>query len=777
MNRRKEAPHAPVEKLAVIGNHLPRQCGIATFTADLCAALRSTYPELELFVLPLNDRPEGYRYPDPVRFEIHDRDLDAYCRAADFLNLNDVDVVSVQHEFGIYGGEAGDYLLALLRDLTMPVVTTLHTVLRDPDRAQRRVMRALAERSDRLVVMSEKGAGFLREIYRVDPDRIDVIPHGVPDLPFQDSSFHKDRFGVEGRQVLLTFGLLSPGKGIEYAIEALPAIVERHPEAIYLVVGATHPNVRAEQGEAYRQHLQNQAERLGVQAHVVFDNRFVEFDELCRYIGASDIYLTPYLGEAQITSGTLAYAIGAGKAVVSTPYWYAEEMLAEGRGRLVPFRDAGAIAGAVNELLDDEVARGAMRKRAYQFGRDMVWGNVARAYDRSFARARTAARRGRRDLQLRTVESERPSLPPVVLDHLIAMTDDTGLIQHADHAVPDYHHGYSIDDNARGLILASLLADERRELARHSLPLARRYLAFINYAWNRDSRRFRNFLGYDRRWREEAGSEDSHARTLQALGSVLGRDHHPGLRGLAARLFTEALSPVEGFTSPRSWAFALIGIHEYLRRFAGDREANRLRELLAERLHRAWRDQRRDDWPWFEPVLSYSNAALPRALLMAGYWTGHPEWKDAALESLDWLARAQTADDGTFEPVGCAHAWRRGEAKPRFDQQPVEAYASCVAYGEAFGLTGDERWHRETERAYAWFLGRNALGIPLYDSATGACHDGLHSDRINANQGAESTLAALIGLLEMTRIRRSMLVDHGDAEDAEDREERELSAV
>ena len=748
-------PVPGIKRIAFIGNYLPRQCGIATFTADLCESVAAEFPDTHCLVLPINDIEEGYAYPPRVRFELAEKDLDSYRRAADFLNINSVDLVSLQHEYGIFGGRAGSHILTLLEDLRMPVVTTLHTVLQEPNPDQRRVLQEVARLSDRLVVMSERGAAFLEEVYGVTPDKIDLIPHGIPDVPFVDPSFHKDKFGVEGKTLLLTFGLLSANKGIETVIEALPAILEKHPNVVYIILGATHPNVLRHDGESYRLSLQWLAQEKGVESQVIFYNRFVSIEELTEFIGAADIYITPYLDPRQITSGTLAYTVGAGKAVISTPYWYAEEMLADERGVLVPFCDPAALAGQVIDLLDNDAQRHAMRKRAYLFGRDMVWPQVAQRYMETFGRARDERRRGvaAADAQasgfaVKPLDRRPIELPPLKLAHLRRMTDHTGLLQHALFTVPNYHEGYCIDDNARALIVSVNLEELGHAEA---FELASRYLAFIAYAFNPDSGRFRNFMDYRRAWLEDAGSDDSHGRTLWALGTVLGRSNTPALQNIAGWLFEQALPPILDTTSPRAWAFAILGIHEYLRRFDGDRHAGQVRDELAGRLLSLYRQCRADDWRWFEDRLSYCNAVLPHALLMCGQWLPNQEMTAAGLESLEWLVALQRSAPagGHFVPIGSNGFYVRGGERARFDQQPVEAQATVAACLEAFGSTRDARWRKEARRAFEWFLGRNDLGLPVYDPDTGGCGDGLHPDRLNSNQGAESTLAFLQSLLEL----------------------------
>jgi glycosyltransferase involved in cell wall biosynthesis len=726
---------------------LPRHCGIATFTTDLCEAIAAECSTATCIALPVNDTEAGYDYPSRVRFELTEKDISSYRRAADFLNINNVDIVSLQHEYGIFGGRAGSHILALLRELRMPIVTTLHTILQNPDQDQRRVLEEVAALSDRLVVMSELGAKFLHEIYGVQSEKIDVIPHGIPDVPFVDPSFHKDLFGVEGKLVLLSFGLLSPNKGIENVIAALPAIVDHYPNLVYIILGVTHPHVIEQKGEAYRLSLQWLAQEKGVESHVVFYNRFVGIEELVKFIGAADIYITPYLNATQIVSGTLAYTLGAGKAVISTPYWYAEEMLAEGRGALVPFHDPPAMAEKVIDLLDNEAKRHAMRKRAYLFGRAMIWPQVARRYMESFDRARAERRHFiPHGFKARVLDNRPTELPPLKLDHLHRMTDETGMLQHALFTVPNYREGYTTDDNARALMVSALLEALGNGEA---LELTSRYLAFVWYAFNTETGRFRNFMNYNRHWIEKSGSDDSHGRALWALGTLLGQSNTPALHSMAGNLFEQALSTILDTTSPRAWAFTLIGIQEYLQRFAGDRRVGQVREELAGRLLRLYQSHRTDEWHWYETGLTYCNAAIPHALLLCGQSIPNTAMTEAGLESLNWLATLQHSKTGHFVPIGSNGFYVRDGTRARFDQQPVEAQAMVSACLAAHRLTGDKCWHKEARIAFDWFLGRNDLNLPIYDPTTGGCRDGLHPDRSNENQGAESTLAFLHALLEL----------------------------
>ena len=708
-------------------------------------------PGSECFVGAINDRVEGYEYPAHVRFELQEKELDSYRRAADSLNFNNTDVLCVQHEFGIYGGAEGSHLLALLKEVRMPVVTTLHTILPEPDSAQREVMDELAGCSDRLVVMAHRGSQILRDTYGVSEAKIDVIPHGIPDLAFIESSSYKAQFGVQGRQVLLTFGLIGPGKGIEHAIEALPEIVRKHPNVVYLVLGATHPHLVEREGERYRLSLERLAEDRGVKEHVIFHNRFVSLDDLKEFIGATDIYLTPYLNEAQVTSGTLAYVFGAGKAVVSTPYWHAQELLAEGRGVLVPFRDPSAITAGVCKLLDDPARMEKIRHATYAIGREMIWSAVAQRYLESFQRARAERKTTPRTAFAGWTLENRPyDLPPLRLDHIVRMSDGTGIFQHAIFNVPNFHEGYCTDDNARAFILCNLLDELGSQPPAESLgKLATGYLAFLAAGLDYSTGRFRNFMSHSRQWLEDEGSEDSHARALWAAGTGANRSHIEGHRGLAAQLFERSLAAVDNFTSPRAWSFALLGIHEYLHQRPGNAKANAMREALTGKLVKLWNDCATQNWPWFESSLTYGNACLCQALILSGQQIPDTEALEIGLKSLRWLVSIQKTQARCFRPIGSNGFYRREGARADFDQQPLEAQGMVSACHEAFRATQDSSWSDEAKRAFEWFLGRNDLGLPLYDFSTGGCSDGLHQDRVNENQGAESTLAFHLALAEM----------------------------
>jgi glycosyltransferase involved in cell wall biosynthesis len=743
----------PRRRIAIIGNSLPRRCGIATFTNDLQRAISASRPDLETCIVAMTDRGQAYEYPPAVAFEIKDDDIAEYVSAAEFFNAGHFDTVCLQHEFGIFGGEAGAHILVLLSRLTMPVVTTFHTVLADPTARQRDVMERIVELSAKVVVMAQKGRKLLRDVYRVPDDKIEVIAHGVPDVAFVGSAAAKARLGFAGKPIILTFGLLSPNKGIEVMIDAMPSILKRCAEAVYVVLGATHPNLVRDQGEAYREGLTARVRGLGIEDHVVFLDRFVDLATLLEFISMCDVYVTPYLNEAQMTSGTLAYSFGLGRPVVSTPYWHARELLADGYGVLVPFGDAEAIGGEIAKLLTDDVRREAMCRRAYAASRMMTWQRTAERYVSVFETARQGHRLkvlARSDTGL--AESRSPAPPEMEIGYFLSMCDDVGLFQHAVHSVPDRSHGYCVDDNARALLLACALNDPgERPL---SDILTARFAAFVQHAWNADSGHFRNFMGFNRTWLEDSGSEDSHGRTLWALGEAARRDASPSRRQWATDLFARGLPTAESFRSPRAWAFTLLGLDGYCEAAPDDLHANEVRHALAGRLMACLAVVATADWVWFEDGLAYDNARLPQALIVTATATQTPSYRAAGLRSLRWLMTQQTATAGHFRPVGTAGFGEQRQRPRAFDQQPVEATATIAACLAAWRADGDAEWKAMAERAFAWFLGSNDLAVALVDPQTGSCRDGLHPDRVNENRGGESVVCYLLGLADIRQLAR-----------------------
>jgi glycosyltransferase involved in cell wall biosynthesis len=718
-------------------------CGIATFTCDVHAALTQTFPDLAIDIFAMTDPDQHYAYPPEVTFGIRQNELSDYVEAACRINASGADAVLVQHEYGIFGGPAGMNLLRLLDRVEAPVVVTLHTVLEHPNTDQRTVIEAIVRRASKLIVMAEKGRELLQQVHSVPADRIVVVPHGVPDRPLADPTLFKARFGLEGRKVLLTMGLLSPNKGIEHMIRALPDLVSHHPDLTYVILGATHPHLIAREGEAYRESLAALASDLGMSDHVVFDNRFVEQEQLLDYIAAADIYVTPYLNEAQITSGTLSYAVALGKPVVSTPYWHATELLADGVGKLVPFADSDALASAIGELLDNPEHLEAIRRRAWDIGRGMIWVRLAESYSRICRDAMT-----RNPVRLPRGPVAGASIVPK-LDAVERMTDRTGMLQHGIFGIPDRNHGYCVDDNCRALMLMHRITGDH---AARADQLAETYASFVQHAWNGDEGRFRNFMGYDRGWLESIGSEDSFGRSLWSLGVTASAARSVDLRRWGLHLFDQVAPHARALKSPRTWAFSILAADALLDRHPYHPIATSIVADFGARLLALVNKQRRPDWVWFEPVLSYDNTRLPEALIRAGHRMDNQPMIRAGLETLAWIDGVQTNPAGQFRAVG-TDSFGRDHAYPElFDQQPLEAWATIDAMAYVHGLTGEDRWSRAATRAWQWYLGENDVGLPIGLPETGGCYDGLMRDRTNLNQGAESILSFQFAACAMSKL-------------------------
>jgi glycosyltransferase involved in cell wall biosynthesis len=720
-----------IKHLALIGNYLPRMCGLATFTTDVHTAMRDRFPDIRVDVYAMDDHPGRYAYPPAVTGTISQDVLAGYVDTARAIEASGAQAIWVQHEYGIYGGTAGDHLLTLLDRTTLPVIVTLHTILEKPNADERRVMEALLRRAARVVVMAEKGREILRRVYGANPRQIATIPHGVPDRALIDPNTLKPGFDWAGREVVLTFGLLAPNKGIETMIGALPALVAKHPSLLYVVLGSTHPNLVAHEGEAYRDRLKALAADLGVANNVSFIDQFFEHDQLLDYLQAADIYATPYNNPAQITSGTLSYAVGVGKAVISTPYVHATEILADGHGVLVDFGDVAAFARELDRLLSNDRDRERLVQRAYARGRTMIWPRLAEAMLHEIAAIVVA--------RPRRLAKSVPIVKPLLADFSAVerMSDSTGMYQHAIYSIPDRRHGYCIDDNARALILTSAM--ELDPATRDKWMTV--YASFLQYAWNPDIRRFRNFMRFDRSWCEEEGSEDSNGRTIWALGvtarDAVDRKH----RDWAAMMFDTTASLSLELGSLRAQAFAMLGAAAMLEVRPDHELSRRILEQFPDQHLALLAEARRPEWGWFEIVLAYDNARVPQALIAAGRALGREDYIRFGLETLSWIVSKQTSPEGRFRAIG-HESFGRPYAEPlQFDQQPLEAHATVEACAEAFAASGDQRWVDEAERAYGWFLGANDLDLPLATTADGGCFDGLMPTGLNRNQGAESILA------------------------------------
>jgi len=733
-------------RIAFLGTYPPRRCGIATFTRDLAAGMLAADGGVKPLVVAVTDEGLQYDYTPDVEYEIRQGTKSNYARAAELVNYKAVRWVSLQHEYGIFGGDDGAYILDFLGALRVPAAVTLHTVLDTPSPNQRAIVQKMAKAAV-LVVMSQVAADLLARRYELQSARIEIIPHGIPDMSPRDQEGLKARFGVAGQRMLLTFGLLGPNKGVETVIRALPALVAAHPDLVYFVVGATHPAVLRQNGEAYRTSLERLAEELGVREHVAFRDQYVTTEELCSYLQAADVFVSPYLNEAQVTSGALSYAMGAGSAVVSTPYWHAKELLAEGRGRLFPFGDSVGLAKTIAALFDDPAELARVRNTGYEYTRAFTWSRVGGQYLRlgeTLGRAGTRAR-GRRD------EPRASSLPELRLDHLMRLTDDTGIIQHATFSVPARESGYCVDDNARALMVA--LHAEALSGSADAKRLVSTYLAFLHAAQTPEGR-FRNFMTYGRSFTgtgaDGTESEDCTGRALWALGATAHLSRDDGQRRLARQMFERGLTHATEL-GPRGTALTMLGLTAFLARHPEVGPAAELLARLAGRLCRRYRQEATVGWRWFEPALTYDNALLPLALWRAHAFTRDPESRDVAREALNFLEVACFRDD-RLVLVGNAGWHVRGGTRHDADEQPIDAAAFVLAFRGAYLVTRDHRYLRRMREAFAWFLGANRLGTAVYDSATAGCRDGLGENAPNLNQGAESTVSFLLSLIEMLEL-------------------------
>jgi len=751
--------------VSFLATYPPRRCGIGTYTRDLALAAAKlqgeTLSENSLFqVVALNDRAEGYSYGDEVIFEINAQNRIDYQKAAEYINLSFSQVVCVQHEFGIFGGPDGEHLISLLERIKKPIITNLHTVMDKPSSHQKEVLKEICSYSTIVVVLADKAVNMLNRIYGVNEDKIRKVHHGAPDVPFLDTSYYKDQINAEGKLVLLTFGLISPNKGIEYAIEAISEIVKKHPHILYIILGATHPNIKKNQGEEYRISLERMVKSEGLEKNVVFHNRYVSLGELIKYLVTADIYITPYLSKEQISSGTLAYAVACGKAIISTPYWHAQELLADNRGIIIPFRDSKSLKEAVLELVENEVGRQQMRKRAYDFGRSMIWQQAASSFIQIFETAVDQYKESDKGMIISKQEREeikklQIGLPEIDLRYLQSLTDDTGVLEHAKYTIPNRNHGYTTDDNSRALIVSlknwELFKDDS------VLPLIRIYTSYLFHSLDNKNKKVRNRLSYDRHWVEESESEDCCGRMIWAAGQLALEAPNDSLTNLGIEMFHQAFNLSHKFTSPRAWAFSILGAVSYLKHFHGDRNAKLNCKKSGEKLLEIFKNNMTDDWMWGEDIVSYENARLPQALITFGQFYNNEQAVSIGLKSLKWLLKVQSSPEESHLTIIGNDGWyRRDGKKAKFDQQPVEAAALIDALHESYLTTEDSFFIKKMDWVYSWFLGNNDMGATLYDFKTGGCRDGLQSFGLNKNEGAESLLSWLMALHKMHEISRKI---------------------
>lgn len=731
-------------KIAYICTYPPRQCGIATFTNNLIKAinihLKDKIISNNSFVVALDDENDKYAFPEEVKFRIRQEHQRDYINAAKSINFSDVDVCILEHEFGIFGGDDGVFILPLIHRLKIPLIATFHTVLKNPSFTQKAIIQEIGKQADRIVVMSNKAVSFLKDIYEIPQEKVVLIEHGVPNFNIGDKQKIRSQFGYEKRKVLFTFGLISPNKGIETVLHALPEVIKRHPEVLYIILGQTHPAVKRAYGEEYRNSLKKLIKNYDLENNVYFNNNFITEDDLIKYLLASDIYITPYLYEDQITSGTLSYAMGAGKAIISTPYWHAQELLSNGRGILFNFKDSHTLSREINDLLDNTEKMEQMSMRAYEYGKSLQWSVV-----------------GKRYLSLGRFLSENynfikepisdyidPSiLPSFKLDHVLRLTDDTGIVQHAKYGIPNLKEGYCLDDNARALLMACMAYKQNKD--KQALNLMPIYLSYIHYMQN-DNGSFRNFLSFNRHFLDEVGSEDAFGRTIWALGFLIRYAPHESYRLMGKDIFYKSYQQFHQLTTLRGVANTIIGICHFVKIHSTDETMIKTLKLLTERLMNCYRDNSDNEWKWYEKSLTYDNGILPLAMLHAYGILRKEEIIDIAKESITFLEKNTFRND-YLSVIGNQGWYIKGHEPAIYDQQSIDVMASVLLYHQAYILLKDEKYLNKLFKSYLWFLGENELRIPLYDYETCGCCDGLEPTGINRNQGAESTLAYLISHL------------------------------
>ncbi|MEN8153509.1 MAG: glycosyltransferase family 4 protein [Acidobacteriota bacterium] len=731
-------------RIATIGNYVPRQCGIATFTRDLVESMvfhkDPRQARAEAYVIAMNDQNNSYSYPDIVKSIIREDSQRDYLNAVKHINFSNADICLIQHEFGIFGGERGKYILTLIQKLEKPLVVTFHTVLKNPAPMEEHIIRELSRKAERVVVMSRKATSFLKEIYNVPGEKIELILHGVPDLNVKQIGKFKEMLHLENKRTLFTFGLLSRNKGIETVIKALPSVVEKYPDTLYIVLGKTHPKVVEESGEEYRSYLKRMAEKLNLRNNVFFDNRFISNEELFSYLAAVDVYITPYLNEAQITSGTLSYAIGAGAAVISTPYWHAEEILADGRGRMFDFNDSGALGKILLELFDEPEKLKKMRKNAYNYGRNTTWPEIGAKY----LHLLSSIRKKQRYLRIK----EEPEINPLILpkfdlSYIKRLTDNTGILQHASYIVPNYRDGYTLDDNARALLMTLMAFRQKKE--KEALDLIPVYMSFISYMQNKDGS-FHNFLGYNRAFLDEKGSEDSFGRVIWALGYLIKYAPNSEYRKIGEKIFSNSVPAFKSLRSLRGIANTIAGICFYLDFFPEKKELKETLKKMVSELTRSFKKESDISWQWFEPQITYDNGLIPHALFCSYEHIPRKEILTIAVKSMNFLEKI-TMKKGHLSPVGSNGWYRRGGAPAEYAQQPVDVMAMVLMFYKAFKVLKDKKYVSKLMNAFMWFLGENDLGLSLYDFETKGCRDGLEADEVSLNQGAESAVSYFIAFL------------------------------
>ncbi len=721
-----------------VSTYPPRECGIATFTQDLTEAIdKRFFPTIKTKILALNN-PEtlDLEYPKNVMYAVEEYDVNKYMQTAQRINEDPrIKLVCVQHEFGIFGGDYGDHLLPFLEILDKPVIVTFHSVLPHPDRQRRIIVRAIAERTKAFVVMTEKAVSILQKEYGVTTPIV-VIPHGIPEVQYKSQEKDKKDLGLEGRIVLASFGMISQNKGYEFVIRSLPKVVKNFPNVLYLIIGETHPVVREREGEKYREMLQKIVKDLKLEKNVEFRNKYHTKSEIIKYLRASDIYVSPSLTPEQITSGTLVYGMGCGRVTVSTPFLHARDIVTPERGRLVKSRKPRTFAAAINRLLAEPEKLKKMERNTYSYTRQMLWQNVGISYGKLFNKY----------INLPEIHF-RDKIPAINMNHIRKLTDDFGILRTATFATPDITSGYTLDDNSRALLVCGALYNKQRR--NNQIKLMKIYLDFMKYVQQKDGRML-NVVQSDFRIDPESWSEEAHGRAIRALGYILTISGLPReLRKQAEKTLTHALKPVSTLQYPRAIASTIAGLHFSNQSKYSEQNIDLMKQM-ADRLLVMYQQNSKENWNWFEPVMTYSNGKLPEALLYAYITTQDKKYAETAKEALDFLIE-KTFHGQTFAPVG-QKGWFDGTKKAVFDQHPVEATSMTNSLILAHRIFKKQKYERFAISAFNWFLGKNIRNTVMYNETTGGSFDRLGKKTINSNQGAEATLAYLLARVHLEEL-------------------------
>lgn len=723
-----------------VSSYPPRACGIATFTKDITSALDAKFnPAVKSRIVALNDNPTAiYNYTDKVTGEINSNEIAKYVELAREINHNpDVKVVNLQHEFGLYGGNWGDYIIPFLQVIEKPVVTTFHTAVPDPEDDLKTIVQTIVDKSRAVIVMNALSKDILKNDYQINEQKIRLVPHGIPQTAFEPSDKYKTELGLEGKTVLTTFGLLSPNKGIQYAIRALPEVIKKFPNIIYVVVGATHPNIVREKGEVYRNSLVAEVQKLGLENHVKFYNKYLDLDELTKYLKATDVYISPATDEGQSVSGTLSYAMGFGRPVVATASSYAQFLVTPQTGVLVPVKNPSALTKALTELLADDKKIKWMSKEAYEHTRPMTWPNVATSYFNLYQ-------------EFADLEAEDDKLPEMKLDHLRRMTDSFGIFHFAKYSKPEKRYGYSLDDNARALVVVAKAYQTQPDPELEKLMNV--YLSFIKFT-QRPNGKFANIVTYQK-VKDATADEDVQGRAVWALGYVARAENLPEeIRSKAEKILLKTINFLPKLTSPRAIAFAMTGLYFYLKENSKPSLLKTFNKMADAQVAQ-YQEFASEDWHWFEDQLTYSNSKLAESLFYAYDLTKNATYLDVAKKTLKFLKQI-TFEKDHYMPIGQNGWYFRNKKRAYFDQQPEETSTMVETKVVAYKTTGDKQYLKDALRVFNWFLGKNHLGQMVYDEATGGCYDGVGQYAINLNQGAESTISYLLARLALEEVKSS----------------------